>query len=513
MSRLRSVLFSLGLTLVLGLITLLGQAGASAADPGVLYVAPGGNCGGVTPCYATVQAAVDAAGEADEIRVSQGTYAGVSARAGVTQSVYISKTVTIRGGYATSDWASPNRVARETTLDAQGLGRVLYVSGEIAPVFEGLRITGGDATGLAGHGYNRADAGGGIYVHTASAVVSGCTVIGNGASTSGEGHGGGVYLWRSSSTLRSNLVQSNSASIENAGLGGGVSVWNSAATLEYNIVASNTAVAGAGIAMLYDSDATLTGNTIDGNSNEGGWGGGVLSYASSPTLAGNVITGNSAATNRGGGMQLYAGRGTLLGNRFSSNSASQGGGLSLEGGTHTLVNNVVVDNQAGRAPGILVLGASAQMLHSTVAHNAPGGGVGITVEGAWWGEFYPAALAMTNTIIAGQSTGLRVTESCTVTALSTLWHGNGTDSLVEGTLISSSDLHGDPAFDSDGYHLLPWSLAIDRGLDAGTTVDLDGDERPQGVGHDLGADEFLGTVTYRRLYLPLAVGRQAHGGS
>jgi len=40
-----------------------------------------------------VQAAVDAASEGDVIKVAAGAYTGVSARAGVTQTVYVSKGV------------------------------------------------------------------------------------------------------------------------------------------------------------------------------------------------------------------------------------------------------------------------------------------------------------------------------------------------------------------------------------------------------------------------------------
>jgi hypothetical protein len=46
---------------------------------------------------------VDAASSGDEIRVATGTYTDIHQRAGITQVVYITKTVTVRGGYTIAD--------------------------------------------------------------------------------------------------------------------------------------------------------------------------------------------------------------------------------------------------------------------------------------------------------------------------------------------------------------------------------------------------------------------------
>jgi hypothetical protein len=128
----------LGMGLVLILLGWLA-GGTHAQGPDAIatyHVAPSGDCGGAAPCYASIQAAVDATDDAgDEIRVAGGTYTGVSARpapAGylfpppggvITQVVYISKTVTIRGGYTTTNWTASDPQANPTTIDAQGEGR------------------------------------------------------------------------------------------------------------------------------------------------------------------------------------------------------------------------------------------------------------------------------------------------------------------------------------------------------------------------------------------------------
>ena len=72
-----------------------------------------------------------------------------------------------------------------------------------------------------------------------------------------------------------------------------------------------------------------------------------------------------------------------------------------------------------------------------------------------------------------------------------------------GTIVHSQDHSGAPAFVADGYHLGKGSAAIDRGVDAGVTDDIDGEDRPLGAGFDLGADE-RDRGLYQ-IYLPLAI--------
>jgi hypothetical protein len=61
------------------------------------------------------------------------------------------------------------------------------------------------------------------------------------------------------------------------------------------------------------------------------------------------------------------------------------------------------------------------------------------------------------------------------------------------------DLLSGDAWLNSSYHLGPRSDAIDAGVDAGVTVDIDGDMRPIHDGFDIGADE----LTAYLAYLPL----------
>src|SRR5205814_7314993 len=110
---------------------------------GPRYVAPNGNCGGRLPCYDSVQAAVDAAASGDEIRIAAGKYSGVQTHGDIRALVYISNTLTMQGGYSTSNWTSADPENNPTTLDADKLGTVVLVTGNITVTIAGLNITGG----------------------------------------------------------------------------------------------------------------------------------------------------------------------------------------------------------------------------------------------------------------------------------------------------------------------------------------------------------------------------------
>jgi len=60
-------------------LTAINSAGtSSSADKtfytALVYVSPDGSCGGNTPCYSTIQAAIDAAETESVIKILQGTY-------------------------------------------------------------------------------------------------------------------------------------------------------------------------------------------------------------------------------------------------------------------------------------------------------------------------------------------------------------------------------------------------------------------------------------------------------
>jgi len=357
-----------------------GAFAVRAAPSGELHVCPAGP---PTCDYSTIQGAVDAALSGDVIKVAAGVYADIHTRDGITQVVYISKTVTVQGGYTTTNWTTPDPVAQVTTLDAQGLGRVMVITGSIAPTLEGLHLTGGDAAGL-GSAYYEDDAGGGLYVQKATATITGNTFYAN----SSGGIGGAIALYDSPSQITGNTITSNTT----VGDGGGVFLVYSDATLRGNTITDNDAATrdGGGVFVFYSS-AMLRDNTISRN-----WarnsGGGVGLYQSPATLERNTVTHNTSAS--AGGLNLYLSDATLSGNVVADNEAgNQGGAMQLRAGTVVLINNVIshngiVDEPWRTGAGILVWDADCHLSHNTISGNHGGDGTGIHVmDSGFWFTF------------------------------------------------------------------------------------------------------------------------------
>jgi len=195
-----------------------------------------------------------------------------------------------------------------TIVEAQGQGRVFYISGNITATLDGLRITDGNAMNLGG-GLMGQNTGGGINIAGSNVVVTNCYVMTNTAYM-----GGGIYISDSYAMFVNNVIAHNTAQ-GNWSSGGGLYLYDSHAELENNTIAANTA-GGSGGGGLIDgggSQVTLTNNMIVSNS--ANWGGGLYVHGSSSdsrvvaVFEGNKILDNISSDLSGG---LFAYKGDLI---------------------------------------------------------------------------------------------------------------------------------------------------------------------------------------------------------
>jgi len=376
------------------------------------------------------------------------------------------------------------------------VGGGVYVSSSSANIIS--NTFRGNIASVEGTGF-----GGGLYTSRSPATIIDNTFVSNTASIASAGSGGGLMLsYNSPATVTNNIIHDNVGSTVSSGYGGGIRVWGSPALIQdntiYNNVASTVSSGYGGGISVYNSPATLTNNKVATNtaSTTGfGYGGGLHVNSSNATLSHNTVTGNAAYG--GGGIYLSYSDNVLIDNLVQRNIASgRGGGLSISGRSPLLINTVVADNildhTAAVGAGIHLSYASPRLVHTTIARNTGGDGSGVYVTGfEWSGTYYSSTVWLTNTILVSHTVGITVSAGDTANLNSTLWHDNGLDWDGAGTINRTNDHSGDAAFAADGYHLTGKSAAINQGINAGVTTDIDDNNRPQGLGYDLGADEWL----------------------
>lgn len=459
------VFLGLGAILALTWGLALSPAAIAQSGTGIIRVATTGNdasgCGAeANPCR-TVQYAVDEALPGEEIRVATGVYTGVQVRSAITQVVFISKTVVVRGGYTPADWEYADPVANPTTLDAEGLGRVLVLSGTISPTIEGLRITGGNATGLGGGPVGRS-AGGGVYLSYSDGLLRNNTIVSNTANTGWVGDGGGLYILGGAPVLEGNTIRGNVGSTVDDGYGGGLCMAASEASLLGNLIEGNIASLidagdGGGVTIVGGSTPLLKGNIIRDNrasQTAYGAGGGLFISFSSPLLEDNVIVDNvagSAAYSAGGGLYLHYSDGTtLIGNRIEGNTASSGGagyGGGLRARSHgqglTLIGNTVQGNVAstsgeGYGGGLYIQHIwPVELSGNTIVSNAATLNPVATGQGGGLWCLYCDGVTMTNNVVAGnqantEGSGLWFNSLPSVATMGHLLHNTLADNTANG---------------------------------------------------------------------------------
>jgi serralysin len=182
---------------------------------------------------------------------------------------------------------------------------------------------------------------------------------------------------------------------------------------------------------------------------------------------------------------------SLDSNLFFGNTASTyGGGVTVDGAGIVPCQNDIIVSNTSLWEGVYVNAGTLLASHWTLADN---GNYGLTINGG--------TAILTNTIVASHTlAGFWGTD---ITADHTLFHNNATP--CSGGASCTNNLTGNPQFVNPAagdYHLGPGSAAIDAGIYAGVSRDIDHEPR---IGiPDLGADEYWppGAVWYDQ-HLPL----------
>ncbi len=509
---------------------------------------------GATRVYSTVQAAVDAAGAGDLVKVA-GICRGVQSRTVgatiLTQTVFINQSLILRGGYTVTNWTDSDPDAYPTTLDALGEGRVIYIAdGAGSPIIEELRIVGGDARGLSAQsGVNGANKGGGIFNYGDSVTIRNNVIYNNTAA-----NGGGIFNGDGSPTIQGNTIYSNSVAL---GYGGGVYIREYDSIIHDNWIYENEAGSGGGIYLGLDSGAhDIRGNRVysnvaNGTSGNEGQGGGIYIGAGEGVVEGNWIYANTARRRGGGayaggssniednwiydnhvsgsdtvnfgGSGVYAGgASTIRGNEIYSNSApdASGGGIHIYNGGVSVEQNTIHHNGAGKGGGIYVREETPSnptiennlVYTNTAATNGGGiafgsGGSEGTVDGNTiygnaaasngGGGIYvdsgAGTVVIRNSIIVSNAGCGVQGDAETLVTYSDLW-GNGGGSYGDGGVVAGTGtITENPQFEEPGvdFSLQTGSPCIGVGDPNNYPAnDYDGRARPFGPTPDMGAYEF-----------------------
>lgn len=311
--------------------------------------------------YPTIQDALDAAVNGDEIRVARGIY--------FEHVDFHDKRVVL----VSLEGAS------RTVIDAQGTGAAVRIAGGQGPetVLEGFTLRNGFG--------DFSNPGGGLLLVGCSPVIRANRVQEN---TSNFANGGAIHVRGGSPLLEANLVHDNT----------GVGVFveqNAHASLVGNVIRDSTE---SGI-RLVNSPATVLENQVLDND-----GGGVESLQGNATIRRNLV-----AENFQFGVRVTGGPSTqVLDNRILDNRGSFAGGIDLfAAGTPRIAGNLIRGNTAqsfGSGGGIGMVNNSNALIENNVilANFAPeGGGIACSVPAGSRGPIVRNNTIVGNTAIHG----------------------------------------------------------------------------------------------------------------
>lgn len=460
--------------------------------------------------YCHIQDAVDAANDNYEIRVAAGNYTGVQTVPmqqweGVftyTQVAIITKSLTLQGGYTPDNWFTPDPAANPTVINAERQGRGVSIVGTVYihpfVTIDGFTITGGDYTDLGNpDGVTNwecksvgADCGGGFYAYRSGFILRN-SIISDNIASQNNGTGGGIYFAYTSapSAIENTRVLSNSASGDSSSGGGGMYALRLTYpfTVAQSLFQNNVAAYGGGMNLAFNIEALVTMQDTDfiGNIAETGEAGGLrvrLSEDGEALHMDRMRFQDNQAYNRAGALYIDA-AGVVTPQVRLTNLLFTGNSLLLAN-----ADDAVVSISGGFAS------MNVDMAHITAADNSAR--TFLYAEPSIYTDG-PLNVHLQNTLLSFFDYAFAAQESGPGNVV--LQHDNTLTQYVNTlhytmggtpTFTAVNPLTGDPKL-SATYHLQSGSAAIDSGVDAGVTTDLDGEVRPNGPVPDIGADEYV----------------------
>lgn len=298
--------------------------------------------------YSSIQAAIDASSNGDEVVVSVGLY---------KENIdFKGKLITLR-----STEPGDSSVVSTTIIDGNGSGTVVkFQSGESAEsIIWGFTITGGNTGSQNGGGIlvtnsskpvirgniickNTAAYGAGIFVTNESQPLIDKNLFYENHANS---RGGAVYAIKQSNvTITDNVMVNHESADGVIHIGGANASDKASANITGNLIKDNTTTFGTGaIKVTVESTASIVNNEIINNVGASDNSGAAISVTHSSTadILNNTITGNSA--NRLGAIVIYReSEAVIRGNTITGNSAGETGGNYGSGGAIAVTYKSVV---------------------------------------------------------------------------------------------------------------------------------------------------------------------------